>query len=289
MFPAHAYPVLSKYNHLVGNYGTAWQKQKVEFGSFPGPIVVTSNCILHPRRSYKDRIYSTNEVGVDGVQHIGSGNGDGKEKDFSQVIEQALSMKGFTDTIEPHVYNTVGYNHRFMVPLVDKLIKSVKEGSLSHIFVIGGCDGTEWDRSYYTELAEQTPNDSVILTLGCAKNRVIHSDKLHNARLENGLPRVMDLGQCNDSYSAIVLAETMAKELNCDVNELPLSLALSHLEQKAAAVLLTLLSLGVRNIRLGPRLPAYVSDGVMDVLRERYNLLPTGVVKDDLKAMMEGH
>jgi hydroxylamine reductase len=270
MMPAHSYPELKKFKHLAGNYGTAWQNQKFEFAAFPGPIVMTTNCIIEPRRVYKDRIYSMNEVGFDGVKHIGH------DRDFSVVIEQAKKAKGFSRTIEPAQYMTIGFNHRVVVPLADKVIEAAKSGDLSRIFLIGGCDGSQWERSYFTELAEETPSDSLILTLGCAKNRLIHSEKLQGATLANGLPRVLDMGQCNDSYSAVVVATELAKALNCSINDLPLSLALSHLEQKAAAVLLCLLHLGVRNIRLGPSLPAYITPNVLKVLVQNYNLMPTG-------------
>jgi hydroxylamine reductase len=281
MLPAHAYPELSKFDHLAGNFGTAWQTQKIEFASFPGPIVVTTNCILEPRRVYKKRLFSMNEVGVDGVQHI-------KDRDFSKVIEIAKHEKGFPRTIEPARYHTVGFNHRTVVPMADQIIEAAKSGILSRIFLIGGCDGSQWNRSYFTDLAEATPDDSLILTLGCAKNRLIHSPKLLDAKLSNGLPRVLDMGQCNDSYSAVVVALELAKALDCSVNDLPLSMAVSHLEQKAAAVLLTLLNLGVKNIRLGPSLPAYIDENVMKVLVQNYNLMPTGDPKEDLKNMMEG-
>lgn len=270
MMPAHSYPELKKFKHLAGNYGTAWQNQKFEFAAFPGPIVMTTNCIIEPRRVYKDRIYSMNEVGFDGVKHIGH------DRDFSDVIEQAKKAKGFPMTIEPAQYLTIGFNHRVVLPLADKVIEAAKSGDLSRIFLIGGCDGSQWERSYFTELAEETPSDSLILTLGCAKNRLIHSEKLQGATLANGLPRVLDMGQCNDSYSAVVVATELAKALNCSINDLPLSLAVSHLEQKAAAVLLCLLHLGVRNIRLGPSLPAYITPNVLKVLVENYNLMPTG-------------
>lgn len=270
MMPAHSYPELKKFKHLAGNYGTAWQNQKFEFAAFPGPIVMTTNCIIEPRRIYKDRIYSMNEVGYDGVKHIGH------DRDFSDVIEQAKKAKGFPRTIEPAQHLTIGFNHRVVVPLADKVIEAAKSGDLSRIFLIGGCDGSQWERSYFTELAEETPPDSLILTLGCAKNRVIHSEKLEGATLANGLPRVLDMGQCNDSYSAVVVATELAKALNCSINDLPLSLAVSHLEQKAAAVLLCLLHLGVRNIRLGPSLPAYITPNVLKVLVQNYNLMPTG-------------
>ena len=223
-----------------------------------------------------------NEVGYDGVQHIGPG------RDFSEVIAQAQKEKGFKKTVEPAQYMTIGFNHRVVVPLADKVIEAAKSGDLSRIFLIGGCDGSQWERSYFTDLAEETPDDSLILTLGCAKNRLIHSEKLEGATLANGLPRVLDMGQCNDSYSAVVVATELAKALDCTVNDLPLSLAVSHLEQKAAAVLLCLLHLGVKNIRLGPSLPAYITPNVLDVLVKNYNIMPTGDVKEDLKMMMEG-
>jgi len=281
MLPAHGYPGLKKYPHLVGNYGTAWQNQKFEFALFPGPVVVTTNCILEPRRKYKDRLYSINEVGVAGVKHI-------KDGDFSEVIEQAQSCKGFPRTIDPADYLTVGFNHRAVLPLAGKVIDAVQNGHISRIFLIGGCDGSQFDRNYFTELAEELPDDTLILTLGCAKNRFIHSKKLLGQTLANGMPRILDMGQCNDSYSAIVVATELAKALDCTVNDLPLSLCLSHLEQKAAAVLLTLLQMGVKNIRLGPSLPAYITPNVLDVLVQNYNIMPTGDVQGDIQMMMEG-
>jgi len=283
MLPAHGYPEMKKFPHLVGNYGTAWQNQKIEFATFPGPVVVTTNCIQEPRKKYRDRIWAMNEVGVSNVKHLPDG------RDFTPVIEQALKCKGFASDATPVKYTTVGFNHRAVLPLAGEVITAAQEGQLSRIFLIGGCDGTESERSYYTDLAESTPDDSLILTLGCAKNRVIHSEKLRGATLSNGIPRVLDMGQCNDSYSAVVVAMELAKALNCGINDLPLSLAISHLEQKAAAVLLTLLHLGVKNIRLGPRLPAYITPGILQVLVDKYNLMPVGAdAKEDLKLMMEG-
>ncbi|CAB9525927.1 Hydroxylamine reductase [Seminavis robusta] len=282
MTPAHGYPELKKYKHLVGNYGTAWQNQKLEFATFPGPTIVTTNCVLEPRKMYKKRLYTMNEVGVDGVQHIGP------DRDFSAVIAQAQSLKGFPRTIEPAKYHTVGFNHRVVLTLADQVLEAAKSGQLSRIFLIGGCDGSQWDRSYFTDLARETPPDSLILTLGCAKNRIIHDESLLEAKLANGIPRVLDMGQCNDSYSAVVVATELAKALDCTVNDLPLSLAVSHLEQKAAAVLLTLLHLGVKNIRLGPSLPAYLTPNIIKVLQDNYNLMNTGDPVQDLALMMEG-
>ena len=233
---------------------------------------------------YKDRIYTMNEVGIDGVQHIGP------DRDFSAVIQQAQECKGFSATVDPPAFVTTGFNHRAVLPLAQTVIDAAQSGKLSRILLIGGCDGSQWDRSYFTDLAEQSPDDSLILTLGCAKNRLIHSPKLQGAMLgDTGLPRVLDMGQCNDSYSAVVVATELAKALNCTVNDLPLSLALSHLEQKAAAVLLTLLSMGVKNIRLGPSLPAYLTPGVLKVLQSEFNLMGTAEeAKDDLAKMMAG-
>lgn len=282
MLPAHAYPGIKKYKHLVGNYGTAWQNQKFEFAMFPGPCIVNTNCVLNPREAYRNRLYTMNEVGVDGVAHIG------EDRDFSNVIEQAQSMKGFKQTVDPPVFHTVGFNHRAVLPLAAQVIDAVQSGSLSRIVLIGGCDGSQWDRNYFTDLAEELPEDTLILTLGCAKNRFIRSDKLLGASLSNGMPRVLDMGQCNDSYSAIVVASELAKALDCSINDLPLSLALSHLEQKATAVLLTLLNMGVKNIRLGPTLPAYITPNVLDVLVEKYNLMPTTNAQDDVKKIMAG-
>ena len=201
MLPGHMYPALKAFPHLAGNYGTAWQNQKFEFASFPGAVIMTTNCIVPPRKAYKKRIFTMNEVGAEGVTHI-------KDRDYTQVIEAALAEKGFPRTIEPAHFVTTGFNHRVVLPLAEKILGAVSAGALSRIFLIGGCDGSQWDRSYFTTLAEETPDDSIILTLGCAKNRIIHSEKLDGAMLgDTGLPRVLDMGQCNDSYSAVVSTE----------------------------------------------------------------------------------
>lgn len=267
---------------MLGNYGTAWQNQKLEFAGFPGPVIVTTNCVLEPRKMYKDRVYTMNEVGVPGVKHIGP------DRDYSEVIAQAQSLKGFPKTVEPAKYHTVGFNHRVVLSLADQVIEAAQSGALSRVFVIGGCDGSQFERSYFTDLAEQTPKDSLILTLGCAKNRIIHNQGLLEEKLANGIPRVLDMGQCNDSYSAVVVALELAKALNCGVNDLPLSLAISHLEQKAAACLLTLLHFGVKNIRLGPTLPAYITPNVLDILVKEFNIMPCGDATQDLQNMMAG-
>ncbi|GKY90525.1 hypothetical protein MPSEU_000026200 [Mayamaea pseudoterrestris] len=282
MLPGHMYPKLKAFKHLAGNFGTAWQNQKFEFAAFPGPVIMTTNCISPPRKAYKKRIFTMNEVGAEGVTHI-------KNRDYSAVIDCALKEKGFPRTIEPAHFVTTGFNHRVVLPLAGKILQAVESKALSRLFLVGGCDGSQWERNYFTTLAEATPDDSIILTLGCAKNRIIHSPKLDGAMLgDTGLPRVLDMGQCNDAYSAVVVAMELAKALNCTVNDLPLSLAISHLEQKAAAVLLTLLSLGIKNIRLGPTLPAYLTPNILEVLSKDLNLMKTGDADEDLKMMMLG-
>jgi hydroxylamine reductase len=287
MMPAHTYPKFKQFPHLVGNYGTAWQNQKFEFASFPGPIIVTTNCVLEPRRIYKNRLYTMNEVGVDNVKHIQS------DRNFQPVIEQAFHEKGFPKTFDPAKYHLAGFNHRtIMNQFATQVIDAIKNQQLSRIFLIGGCDGSQWDRSYFTDIAERTPNDTMILTLGCAKNRVIHSPKLENATISGtSLPRVLDMGQCNDSYSAVMVAIELAKAFQLDsINDLPLSLAISHLEQKAAAVLCTLLYLNVKNIRLGPSLPAYITPNVYAILKDKYNLMGIDHVhpEKDVALMMNG-
>lgn len=291
MLPAHSYPKLHAFPHLAGSYGTAWQNQNFEFSCFPGPVVVTTNCVLKPRKIYEDRLYTINATGLSGIKHV-------QNRDFSKVIEQAKQCKGFEQTAEPASFRTIGFNHRAVLPLADQIIEAATTGKLSRILLIGGCDGSQWERSYFTDLADESPSDSIILTLGCAKNRILQSEKFksddlptNQITLPNGttIPRVLDMGQCNDSYSAVVVALELAKAMKLkSVNELPLSLAISHLEQKAAAVLLTLLHLGVKNIRLGPSLPAYISPGILSVLQQNYNIMPVGDAPSDLKMMMEG-
>lgn len=292
MLPAHSYPKLHAFPHLAGSYGTAWQNQAFEFAAFPGPVVVTTNCVLKPRKIYQDRLYTINATGVSGVNHI-------QNRDFSEVIEQAQQCKGFEKTAEPGSFRTIGFNHRAVLPLADQIIEAATTGKLSRILLIGGCDGSQSSRSYFTDLADESPADSIILTLGCAKNRILQSEKFktddlltNQIQLPNGvtIPRVLDMGQCNDSYSAVVVALELAKAMKLEsVNELPLSLAISHLEQKATACLLTLLHLGVKNIRLGPSLPAYISPGVLSILQQNYNIMPTGDAAEDLGLMMTGN
>lgn len=268
MLPAHGYPGLKeKYPHLVGNYGAAWQLQKFEFNKFPGPIVITTNCLVEPRKSYADRIYTCGVTGFPGTQHIG-------DRDFSKVIDQALSMEGFKATKAPKEILT-GFGHNAVLGVADQVIEAATEGKLKQLVLIGGCDGSEGERSYYTKLGKALPDESMILTLGCGKYRLIGRQDYGNVP-GTQLPRLIDMGQCNDSYSAVVVALELAKALDTDVNSLPLSIALSWFEQKAVAVLLTLLHLGVKDIHIGPNLPAFITPPVLNQLVEAFNLVPIG-------------
>ncbi|RJP32556.1 MAG: hydroxylamine reductase [Candidatus Omnitrophota bacterium] len=275
MLPAHGYPHLKKYPHLVGHYGGAWMRQKKEFDEFPGAILMTTNCIQEPKPTYKNRIFTCGLVGWPGVVHI-------QNRDFTPVIEAALQAEGFSQD-EAEKTTMVGFGHNAVLGVADKVIDAVKQGAIKHFFLIGGCDGAEVGRNYYTEMAETIPQDCVILTLGCGKFRVLDSDAAGDI---GGIPRVLDMGQCNDSYSAIKVALALAEAFNTDVNSLPLSLIISWYEQKAVCVLLTLLYLGVKDIRLGPKLPAFVTPDVLKVLVEKFNIMPIGAVKDDLQAML---
>jgi hydroxylamine reductase len=274
MLPAHGYPKLHAYPHLVGNYGTAWQEQQAEFAAFPGPIVMTSNCLIAPRLSYEERIFTSGPVGWAGVPHIADG-------DFSRVVEVAQAMPGFAETA-PEKTVMAGFGRDAVLGVADKVIEAVKTGAIKHFFLIGGCDGARPGRNYYTEFAEATPSDTMILTLGCGKYRFYSQDFGTVA----GLPRLLDLGQCNDSYSALLIAQALAGAFNCGVNELPLSLIVSWFEQKAAAVLLTLLALGVRNVRLGPTIPGFLTPALVDVLVKRYGLLTNSNAEADVAACM---
>ncbi|CAK7042643.1 hydroxylamine reductase [Saezia sanguinis] len=275
MLPAHSYPALKKYPHLVGNYGGAWQKQQTEFADFPGAIVMTSNCIIDPNVGrYADRIYTRSIVGWPGVKHI-QGN------DFSEVIEKALSLPGFAES-EPEHRITIGFGHKALMAAAPAVIEQVKAGHIKHFFLVGGCDGDKQERNYYNEFALQAPKDSVILTLGCGKYR-FNKEEFGDI---NGIPRLLDVGQCNDSYSAVLLALALSKEFNCGVNELPLTLVLSWFEQKAIVILLTLLSLGVKGIYAGPSLPAFLTPNLVKVLQEKFDLHPTGVVKEDMDTIL---
>lgn len=277
MLPAHGYPGLKKYKHLVGNYGGAWQDQRKEFEAFPGAILMTTNCIQKPREQYQSRIFTSGLVAWPGVVHIADGN-------FKPVIEAALAAAGFLQD-EPAKTILVGFGHGAVLGVADKVIEAVKAGAIKRFYLIGGCDGAKSGRNYYTEFAEAVPRDCVILTLACGKFRF---NKMEFGTL-GGLPRLMDVGQCNDAYSAIKIAGALAGAFKCTVNDLPLSLILSWYEQKAVCILLTLLHLGIRNIRLGPSLPAFVTPAVLNVLVEKFAIKPITTVEADLKATLAGN
>jgi len=274
MIPAHGYPGLKKYPHLVGNYGGAWQDQKEEFAKFPGAILMTTNCIMEPQPAYAKRIFTSGLVAWPGVRHINN-------RDFTPVIQAALAAPGFTED-GPDKTILVGFGHNAVLSVADKVIEAVKSGAIRRFYLIGGCDGARTGRDYYTEFAESVPKDCVILTLACGKYRF---NKLDFGTL-GGIPRLLDVGQCNDAYSAIKIAGALADAFRCSVNDLPLSLILSWFEQKAVAILLTLLYLGIRNIRLGPTLPAFVSPNVLKVLQEKFNLMPITTAEKDLAATL---
>ena len=275
LLPAHGYPALQKYAHLKGNYGTAWQRQKTEFAEFPGSILMTSNCIIEPMESYQGRIFTSGPVGWPGVAHV-------EDHDYSGLIAAAKAQPGFTEDAEP-AFVTVGFARNAVLGVADKVVEAVKQGQISHFFVIGGCDGARPGRNYYSEVAEAVPDDGVILTLGCAKYRF--ND--HDFGDIGGIPRLLDVGQCNDTYSAIQIALALADAFDCGVNDLPLSLVISWLEQKAVAVLLTLLFLGIKDIRLGPTLPSFVSPAALDILVEEFGLTPIGNAREDMQAMLQ--
>jgi hydroxylamine reductase len=274
MLPAHGYPLLKKFKHLAGNYGGAWQDQKVEFAQFPGAILMTTNCIQEPQTSYRGRIFTSGLVGWPGVTHIANG-------DFTPVIGAALAAPGFADD-GPDKTILTGFGHNAVLGVADKVVDAVKSGAIKHFFLVGGCDGARSGRDYYTEFAQSVPQDCVILTLACGKYRF---NKLDFGTI-GGIPRLLDIGQCNDAYSAIQIAVALSKAFNCGVNDLPLSMVLSWYEQKAVAILLTLLHLGIRNIRLGPTLPAFVTPNVLKVLNEKFNLMPIKTAEQDLAAIL---
>lgn len=280
MLPSHGYEGLKKYPHLVGNFGGAWQDQQKQFDGIPGCILMTTNCLMRPRESYKDRIYSTNVVGWEGVKYIPK-KPDGT-KDFSEIIRHALELGGFTQDVEPHEI-IVGFGHHATLSYADKIVQAVESGKLRHFFLIGGCDGARPGRNYYTDFAQLVPKNCMILTLACGKYRFNKMDFGEVA----GLPRLLDIGQCNDVYSAIRIATTLADAFNTDVNGLPLSLIISWYEQKAVADLLALLSLGIRNIYLGPELPAFLSPNVLQYLVDTFHLRKITNPEDDIKTCLK--
>ncbi len=274
MLPCNAYPALKKYKHLVGNYGGAWQNQRNEFDAFPGAILMTTNCIQKPKDSYKARIFTSGLVGWPDVAHISNG-------DFTPVIKAALAAPGFIEDT-PAKFITIGFARNTVMSVAGKVIDAVKAGKIKHFFLIGGCDGAKPGRNYFTEFAQKVPNDCVILTLACGKYRF---NKLDFGDI-GGIPRLLDCGQCNDAYSAIQIAVALAGAFNCGVNDLPLSLVLSWYEQKAVVILLTLLHLGIKNIKLGPSLPAFLTPAAVNVLVEKFNIAPVGSVDEDLKKIL---
>lgn len=280
MIPCHGYPELNKYPHLVGNFGGAWQDQQKEFDNIPGCILMTTNCLMKPRDSYKDRIFTTSVVGWDGVKYIGK-NADG-EKDFSEIINKALELGGFKEDQEPHEI-LVGFGHNATLSNAPAIIDAVKSGKLRHFFLIGGCDGARPGRNYYTEFAQKVPKDCIILTLACGKYRF---NKLDFGEVA-GLPRLLDVGQCNDAYSAVRIALALADAFDTDVNSLPLSIILSWYEQKAVADLLALLSLGIKGIYLGPSIPAFLSPNVLQYLVDTFSLQTISTPDKDLSCCLE--
>ena len=281
MLPAHAYPELRKYPQLKGNFGTAWQNQQKEFADIPAPILFTTNCLMPPKKSYADRVFTTEVVAYPGMVHIDD------EKDFTPVIEKALKLGGYQEDrqftgINGGTQVMTGFGHGTILSMADQVIDAVKSGAIRHFFLVAGCDGAKPGRNYYTDFVKQTPADSIVLTLACGKFRFNDLD-LGNI---GGLPRIMDMGQCNDAYGAIKVAMALAEAFGCEVNEIPLSFVLSWYEQKAVCILLTLLHLGIRNIRLGPSLPAFLSPNILNFLVENYGIGPVTTPEEDLKALL---
>lgn len=281
MLPAHAYPELKKYPHLKGNYGTAWQNQQKEFAGLPAPVLFTTNCLMPVKESYADRVFTTEVVSYPGMVHIG------EDKDFTPVIRKALELGGFPEDTEFTGINggktvMTGFGHGTVLSVAGQVVAAVKEGAIRHFFLVGGCDGARAGRNYYTEFVKQTPGDTVILTLACGKYRFNDLD----LGTVGGLPRLMDMGQCNDAYSAVKVAAALAEAFGCGINELPLSMILSWYEQKAVCILLTLLHLGIKNIRLGPTIPAFISPNVLDFLVEKFSIAPVTTPEEDLKAIL---
>ncbi|MCW4010535.1 MAG: hydroxylamine reductase [Candidatus Bathyarchaeota archaeon] len=274
MLPAHGYPQLKKHLHFYGHYGTAWQNQIREFPNFPGAILMTTNCIQKPAETYKENIFTTGPVGWPDVPHI-------PDEDFTPVINKALSMRGFTEDTEGKTV-TVGFARNAVLGVADAVIDAVKKGHIKHFFLVGGCDGAKPGRSYYTEFVDKAPKDTVILTLACGKFRFFDKE-LGDI---DGIPRLLDIGQCNDAYSAVVIAQALAKAFGVGLNELPLSMIISWYEQKAVAILLSLLYLGVKNIRLGPSLPAFITPNVLKVLVDNFNIMPIKTANEDLRTIL---
>jgi len=282
MLPAHAYPELNKYKHLKGNFGTAWQNQQKEFDNIPAPVLFTTNCIMPVKDSYRDRVFTTSVVSYPEMSHID------ENKDFTPVIKKSLELGGYKEKHLMQGINgghtlTTGFGHNAVLSETEKIVNLIKEGKIQHIFLVGGCDGAKPGRNYYTEFVKKTPKNSIILTLACGKYRFNDLD-LGDI---DGLPRLIDMGQCNDAYSAVKVAIELAKVFKCPLNELPLSLVLSWYEQKAVCILLTLLYLGIENIRLGPALPAFISQDVLNILVEKFKIKPVTTPDEDLKSILK--
>lgn len=276
MLPAHGYPKLKAYKHLIGNYGSAWQRQRTEFAEFNGPVVASTNCVQPPTDAYRDRLYTTGITAITGVKHI-------KDKsDLQRLVNHALELGDLPDNVGRSI--TTGFHHKAVLQLAPKIIDAVKDGRIRRFFLIGGCDGAKPGRNYYTRFAELVPKDCVIITLACGKYRF---NTMEFGTID-GIPRLLDMGQCNNAYSAILLAVELAKAFDCGVNDLPLSFVLSWYEQKAVAILETLLALGIKNIRIGPSLPAFISPNILKILQEKYNLMPISDPESDLKAILGG-
>ena len=285
MLPTHGYPRLKAYPHLAGNFGTAWQSQQTEFDAIPAPVLFTTNCLMPPRPSYADRVYTTSVVGYDGLTHI-TADENGR-KDFSPLIRQALELGGYDHDHSMSGINgghmlTTGFGHAAVLSHAEAIIAAVRSGAVKHIFLVGGCDGAHPGRNYYTEFVKQTPMDSLVLTLACGKYRFNDLDLGEIG----GLPRILDMGQCNDAYSAVTVALALAEAFGCTVNDLPLTLVLSWYEQKAVCILLSLLALGVKNMYLGPTLPAFLSESVVKILVETYGLQPITAPEQDMDAIL---
>jgi hydroxylamine reductase len=274
MLPCHGYPELKKYSHFHGHYGTAWQNQQKEFTDFPGAILMTTNCIQKPKEAYSDNLFTTGLVGWPGIVHIA-------DKDFSPVIDKALAMPGFEED-QAGKDVMVGFGRDAVLGVAPQVIEAVKSKAIRHFFLVGGCDGAKPGRSYYTEFVEKVPEDCVVLTLACGKFRFFDKD-LGDI---GGIPRLLDVGQCNDAYSAVQIAVALAGAFECEVNDLPLSMVLSWYEQKACAILLTLLYLGTKDIRLGPSLPAFITPTIWNVLVEKFNIMPISTPDEDLQAIL---
>lgn len=281
MLPAHGYPELKKYPHLKGNFGTAWQNQKKEFKDLPAPVLFTTNCLMPPLDNYKDRVFTTEVVSFPGLIHIDD------DKDFTPVIEKALELGGYKEDTQFYGINggdhvTTGFGHGAILSHAGEVVDAVKSGAIKHFFLVGGCDGAKPGRNYYTDFVANSPKDSIILTLACGKYRFNDLD----LGTINGLPRIMDVGQCNDAFGAVQVALALANAFDCEVNDLPLSYIISWYEQKAVAVLLTLLYLGIKNIKLGPTLPAFVSPNVLKFLVDNYGISPITTAQEDLKQIL---